>query len=292
MVRSVLALPQLGGNSAVEQRRVVLQSFRAEPPADAPLAGFEAVHGRVGCCALPDAKRFSDLHLYGQQVEPATLPAMYRTQGSKLQRLKGAPPCETRRPMGVPTDDPSTQQLKKERTRTQYDLIGVSIEREALRHTPLERQKYVVRPGFREKGIANQTRLRQMREEDERRHVEYRNEVANATRRRLQKTRHVHAQGAREQQLHLQQQQQQQQQLGMQQQMMMQQRLLDEHTATSLRLAYRQSVAEAAELAEATLSLSSFERAREASRAGKRRAGGGGTRSRVVEEDDEDEDDE
>ena len=266
-------LPAVRGAEKAE-RHVMLQSYREPPPADAPLAGFEAVHGRVGCSALPDVKLFSDLHLYGQEVEPTALPVLYRTAGSKQQRLKKAPACERRRPMGVPTDDPTTRRLKNERTRTEQDMIGTSVEREALRVTPLDREKHVVRPGFREKGLAQQAHLRQLREQDERQHLQYRAALADATRRRMRQTRETHAQSTRVQLSYA---------------TMMQQTLVDEQqSARALREAYRRSVAEAAEaaeLAEARQSLSRFERARQASRAAKRK--GGGNRARVIDEEDE-----
>ena len=153
-------------------------------------------------------------------------------------------------------------------------MIGTSVEREALRVTPLDREKHVVRPGFREKGLAQQAHLRQLREQDERQHLQYRAALADATRRRMRQTRETHAQSTRVQLSYA---------------TMMQQTLVDEQqSARALREAYRRSVAEAAEaaeLAEARQSLSRFERARQASRAAKRK--GGGNRARVIDEEDE-----
>lgn len=186
-----------------EPRRVLLQSqpisvapakgtagFNPfEPPAPAPpLANFEAQHGRVGCSSVAGVKAFCDRQLFGEDVLPAHLPPMAKA-GTRLQRLRGTKAVDERRPMGVPTDDPMTQLQKNARTRLQADLIGVAIERDALRRTPLERQGYVVRPGFSERGRKQEERLRQLREEDERRYLAYRHEVSEATRRRMRQTR-------------------------------------------------------------------------------------------------------
>ena len=202
------SLPAVGKG---QQKTVMLQSRPISespaPPANPlllvpapapPLAHFEARHGRVGCTSLPDVKLFCDRQLYGATMEPAHMPQMERV-GTRLQRLRNARPVGELRPMGVPTDDPTTQLQKIAQTRTKDDLIGISVEREALRRTPLERAGHVVRPGFKERGLKQQERLRLLRQEDERRRLAYRHEMAEATRRRMRQTREFHAQSTRRQ---------------------------------------------------------------------------------------------
>lgn len=199
--------------SGLDNRRVMLQSqpLSAAPappaypamalllPAPAPpLANFEAQHSRVGCTSLPDVKSFCDRQLYGATVEPAKLPPMARA-GTRLQRLRSSKPVDERRPMGVPTDDPATQLQKNAGTRTKKDLVGVAIEREALRRTPLERTSHVVRPGFKERGAAQEERLRKLRQDDERLRLAFRHERQEETRRRLRQVREHHALATRRQ---------------------------------------------------------------------------------------------
>jgi hypothetical protein len=148
-----------------------------------PLSTFGAVHSRIGSSSLPEVQTFFDQRLFGSTVEPASLPASAQ-MGTRVQRLKGAQPCERRRPIEVPTDDPATQAAKIASTRTAAQMVGVSIEREALRQTPLERTKHVLRPGYRERGVAQEALLHALREDDERQRLAFRAERAEATRRR------------------------------------------------------------------------------------------------------------
>ena len=141
---------------------------------------------------MPEVQNFFDQNLYGAAVDAAILPAMART-GTRFQRLQNAPPCTGRRPMDVPTDDPTTQRAKIAATRAREDLVGLAIDREALRRTPLDRAAHVVRPGFRERGAAQEQQLARQRAEDEKLYLAYRHERAEATRRRLRATRDYHA---------------------------------------------------------------------------------------------------
>ena len=104
------------------------------------------VRGRVGASSLPEVKDFFD-----QLTEPVPVP-MLPTLPKHSQRLRIATPLDQRMPMN--RIDTSFARAQRERTRTAADMIGLSIDREALRRTAANRVALAVRPGFRERGQA------------------------------------------------------------------------------------------------------------------------------------------
>ena len=163
--------------------------------------------------------------------------------------------------MQVPTDDAQTQLRKNAATRTRADLIGISIEREALRKTPLARTNLVRRPGFVERGVAQEAHLAQLRETDQQARLAYRNEQVQATRRRMRATQKLHAKRTQQQPV---------------QQIVAEQarQAMDVHQRSRALMSRERGIADFAELGE-------FERARQASRAAKR---GVRTRAAPVDE--------
>lgn len=144
----------------------------------------------VRCSADTKVQGFFDA-LLGKPPGPEQ-PPMRGTGPS--QKLKTAMPPELRPEYGRSTwaQDPAHMVDVVASTRTAQDLVGVPIDREALRATPKNRLDLVCRPGFEERAKAAVARAERLDRRDERQRREYNQRVADATRERMRRTREGH----------------------------------------------------------------------------------------------------
>lgn len=173
----------------------VLLNTRAELVSTPPLPklppvakklDFSCASSRAGSTSLADVEAFFTA------LEPGppslTLP---KVEARKLtQRLRRAQPLSKALPMGKLDQGFVHQQVMH--TRNSSDMVGVPINREALRQTPRARVEMVLRPGFRERGQAAVA----LAEDRQRRHEEAvyraRAAVAEQTRAHLREAYDAH----------------------------------------------------------------------------------------------------
>ena len=153
-------------------------------------------HRRVGCASLPDVQIFFNERLYENEAEPFKLPTMGRL-GTHTQRLRRMPSIAGRHEWGISETGEFARAELIAKEELVDRLVGVPITKEALRKTPANRLRHVLKSEYLQKGAELEARAAAQEAAEDHAWRVHRNMRAEHTRQKMRVTVSDHARETR-----------------------------------------------------------------------------------------------